>query len=34
LLLNIDGNDSKLSCELHHGLYSWMGEATDGECRS
>ena len=33
LLLNIDGNDSKLSCELHHGLYSWMGEATDGECR-
>jgi hypothetical protein len=31
LLLNIDGNDSKLSCELHHGKYSWMGQATDGE---
>ena len=31
LLLNIDGNDSKLSCELHHGKYSWMGEATDGK---
>jgi len=30
LLLNIDGEDSKLSCELHHRLYSWMGAATDG----
>ena len=30
LLLNIDGEDSKLSCELHHALYSWMGAATDG----
>jgi hypothetical protein len=30
LLLNIDGNDSKLSCELHRGLYSWVGAATDG----
>eukprot|EP01045_Picozoa_sp_COSAG04_P018375 COSAG04_NODE_1696_length_5900_cov_86.704706_8_plen_424_part_01 len=30
LLLNIDGEDSKLSCELHHALYSWVGAATDG----
>jgi hypothetical protein len=28
LLLNIDGEDSKLSCELHHGLYSWFGAAV------
>ena len=30
MLLNIDGDDSKLSCELQHGLYSWVGAATDG----
>eukprot|EP01045_Picozoa_sp_COSAG04_P007565 COSAG04_NODE_398_length_14962_cov_39.977461_8_plen_444_part_00 len=30
MLLNIDGEDSKLSCELHHALYSWVGAATDG----
>eukprot|EP01043_Picozoa_sp_COSAG02_P010643 COSAG02_NODE_378_length_23535_cov_35.310164_14_plen_865_part_00 len=28
MLLNIDGEDSKLSCELHHTLYSWMGSAV------
>lgn len=28
LLLNIEGNDSKLSCELHRGLYSWVGAAV------
>eukprot|EP01043_Picozoa_sp_COSAG02_P054728 COSAG02_NODE_6243_length_3704_cov_12.964494_1_plen_640_part_00 len=30
MLLNIDGDDSKLSCELRHGLYSWMGAASEG----
>jgi hypothetical protein len=31
MLLNIGGgDDSKLSCELHHGFYSWVGAATDG----
>eukprot|EP01046_Picozoa_sp_COSAG06_P054737 COSAG06_NODE_9843_length_1805_cov_5.563306_1_plen_524_part_01 len=30
LLLNINGNDNKLSCELQHGLYSWVGSSTDG----
>jgi hypothetical protein len=30
LLLNINGDDSKLTCELHHGLYSWIGAAGDG----
>ena len=28
LLLNIEGEDSKLSCELHHGFYSWVGSAV------
>ena len=28
LLLNIAGDDSKLSCELHHGFYSWVGAAV------
>ncbi len=28
MLLNIDGDDSKLSCELHNGLYSWVGAAV------
>ena len=30
LLANIDGEDSKYSCELHHSKYSWMGSAADG----
>ncbi|MEC7000409.1 MAG: hypothetical protein VXX04_01080, partial [Actinomycetota bacterium] len=30
LLLNIDGSDSKYSCNLAHGLYSWLGEASQG----
>ena len=28
LLLNIGGEDSKMSCELHHSLYSWVGGAV------
>ena len=28
LLLNLNGEDSKLSCELHHGQYSWCGAAV------
>ena len=28
LLLNIGGEDSKMSCELHHELYSWVGGAV------
>ena len=28
MLLNIDGDDSKLSCEVHHGYYSWVGAAV------
>jgi hypothetical protein len=30
LLANIDGEDSKYSCELHHSIYSWVGSAADG----
>eukprot|EP01052_Picozoa_sp_SAG31_P024058 SAG31_NODE_2022_length_6645_cov_15.375191_1_plen_1048_part_10 len=30
LLLNIEGEDSKLTCELHHDIYSWVGGAADG----
>ena len=30
MLLNINGRDSKLSCELHRGHYSWVGAAADG----
>jgi hypothetical protein len=30
LLMNLGGEDSKYSCELHHGLHSWVGAATDG----
>eukprot|EP01043_Picozoa_sp_COSAG02_P018612 COSAG02_NODE_873_length_16302_cov_113.473616_15_plen_884_part_00 len=30
LLANIDGEDSKYSCELHHTLYSWIGGGSDG----
>ena len=28
--LNIGGDDSKFSCNLAHGLYSWMGAAAEG----
>ena len=28
LLLNIDGDDSKLSCEQQKGLFSWVGSAV------
>lgn len=28
MLLTIDGEDSKLGCELHHGFYSWFGAAV------
>eukprot|EP01043_Picozoa_sp_COSAG02_P022963 COSAG02_NODE_1211_length_13860_cov_3.931618_2_plen_1693_part_00 len=30
LLLNIDGEDRKFSCQLHHAVYSWLGGAGDG----
>ena len=30
MLLNIDGNDLKFSCEIHHRLYSWLGPAGEG----
>jgi hypothetical protein len=30
LLATIDGMDTKFSCNLAHGLYSWMGAASDG----
>eukprot|EP01047_Picozoa_sp_COSAG01_P036824 COSAG01_NODE_2893_length_6905_cov_4.717455_6_plen_939_part_00 len=30
LLLAVNGEDSKYSCELHNGLYSWVGPAADG----
>jgi hypothetical protein len=30
LLLNLNGDDSKLTCELHQSLYSWVGSAADG----
>ena len=32
MLLNIEGDDSKLSCELHRGLYSWVGAAVGSLC--
>jgi hypothetical protein len=28
LLATIDGSDTKLSCELHRGLFSWVGSAV------
>ena len=28
MLLNLDGDDSKFSCELLHGHYSWVGPAV------
>ena len=30
LLATIDGTDTKFSCNLAHGLYSWMGAASEG----
>jgi hypothetical protein len=30
LLLNLNGDDSKLTCELHQGKYSWVGSSADG----
>eukprot|EP01045_Picozoa_sp_COSAG04_P015029 COSAG04_NODE_1163_length_8013_cov_106.484963_1_plen_382_part_10 len=30
LLATIDGTDTKFSCNLAHGMYSWMGAASDG----
>eukprot|EP01050_Picozoa_sp_SAG11_P002791 SAG11_NODE_145_length_14811_cov_24.558931_9_plen_1225_part_00 len=30
LLLNVNGEDTKMTCELHHLLYSWVGGAADG----
>eukprot|EP01052_Picozoa_sp_SAG31_P023968 SAG31_NODE_2010_length_6670_cov_3.036220_4_plen_1142_part_00 len=30
LILNINGEDTKMTCELHHMLYSWIGGASDG----
>lgn len=30
LLAEIDGEDSKYSCEKHHGLYSWIASASNG----
>ena len=28
LLATIDGTDTKFSCNIAHGLYSWMGAAS------
>ena len=33
LLATIDGTDTKFSCDLAHGLYSWMGAASEGGYR-
>ena len=30
LLATIEGTDTKFSCNLAHGLYSWMGAASEG----
>ena len=30
LLATIDGTDTKFSCNLAHGLYSWVGAASEG----
>jgi hypothetical protein len=30
LLATIDGTDTKFSCNVAHGLFSWMGAASDG----
>jgi hypothetical protein len=34
MLLNIEGDDFKLSCELHHGFYSWVGAAVRASARA
>jgi hypothetical protein len=31
MLISIDGDDSKLSCELNRGLYSWVGSAVSSQ---
>eukprot|EP01046_Picozoa_sp_COSAG06_P004267 COSAG06_NODE_177_length_21031_cov_13.839528_6_plen_230_part_00 len=33
LLATIDGTDTKFSCNLAHGLYSWMGATSEGGYR-
>ena len=30
LLATIDGDDSSFTCEIHHGLYSWVGKSAAG----
>jgi hypothetical protein len=30
LLATIDGTDTKFSCDLAHGIFSWMGAASEG----
>jgi hypothetical protein len=30
LLLNMEGDDTKMTCELHNLIYSWIGGAGDG----
>jgi hypothetical protein len=30
LLATIDGTDTKFSCNIAHGLYSWVGAASEG----
>jgi hypothetical protein len=30
LLMNLNGEDSKYSCELHHGQFSWIGPSGEG----
>ena len=30
LLATIDGTDTKLTCNVAHGLYSWVGAASEG----
>jgi hypothetical protein len=30
LLLNMDGDDTKLTCELHQTFFSWVGSSADG----
>ena len=33
LLLAVNGEDSKYSCEFHHGQHSWIGPAAEGWLR-
>ena len=30
LLATIDGMDTKFSCNIAHGMYSWLGAASEG----